>query len=66
MTAGSLGPTGNQVTYREVTLVMPALRSSRVHVPRTVVTSTQPLVHSLPDVFRRCRANSASLRFPWR
>lgn len=52
-------------TYREVTLFMPALRSSSVHVLRTVATSMLPLVLSIPDVFRRWRANSASLRCCW-
>lgn len=53
MTAVSLGHTNNRLAYREVTLFMPALRSSSVHMLRMVVTSTQPVVHSLPEVFRR-------------
>lgn len=62
MTAGSLGHAHRKATYREVTLVRPALRSSSVHVLSMVDTSTQPVDHSFPEVFSRWRANSASLR----
>lgn len=49
--------------YRDVTLSMPILRSSSVQAVRTVVISMLPLVHIFPEVFRRWRANSPSLRF---
>lgn len=44
---------------------MPILRSSRVQAVRIVVTSMLPLVRILPEVFRRWRVNSPSLRFSW-
>ena len=51
--------------YREVTLSMPILRSSRVQAVRIVATSMLPLLRILPDVFRRWRVNSPSLRLSW-
>lgn len=52
-------------TYRDVTLSMPVLRSSRVQALRMALTSSRPLAHSFPDVFRRRRANSPSLSSSW-
>lgn len=55
----------DHLTYREVTLSMPVLRSSSVQAVSTVLTSMLPLFRIFPEVFSKCRANSPSLRSCW-
>lgn len=51
--------------YREVTLSMPLLWSSKVQLVKMVPNSMLPLFQSFPEAFSRWRANSPKREFSW-